>query len=217
MSMSLEILADAGKWLTTGVLFLFSIMNIAIIVERIFFYRNENKSSAAAKADECIRMLKEKAYGDAVKACTGISNGIIHLIMVTATFLLGDDSPAADTSILELELENSLSLERMRSEKYVSILGSTGAVSPLIGLFGTVLGIMKSFAGISSGSAHGAGMLQTVSAGIWEALYTTAFGILVAVPALMLYNYFINKANNRLELLENMANNMLIIARKNRS
>jgi len=217
MSMSLEILADAGKWLTTGVLFLFSIMNIAIIVERVFFYRNENKSSAAAKADECIRMLKEKAYGDAVKACTGISNGMIHLIMVTATFLLGDDSPAADTSILELELENSLSLERMRSEKYVSILGSTGAVSPLIGLFGTVLGIMKSFAGISSGSAHGAGMLQTVSAGIWEALYTTAFGILVAVPALMLYNYFANKANTRLELLENMANNMLIIARKNRS
>jgi biopolymer transport protein ExbB/TolQ len=215
--MSLEILADAGKWLTTGVLFLFSIMNIAIIVERVFFYRNENKSSAAAKADECIRMLKEKAYGDAVKACTGISNGMIHLIMVTATFLLGDDSPAADTSILELELENSLSLERMRSEKYVSILGSTGAVSPLIGLFGTVLGIMKSFAGISSGSAHGAGMLQTVSAGIWEALYTTAFGILVAVPALMLYNYFANKANTRLELLENMANNMLIIARKNRS
>jgi biopolymer transport protein ExbB/TolQ len=60
-------------------------------------------------------------------------------------------------------------------------------------------------------------MLQTVSAGIWEALYTTAFGILVAVPALMLYNYFANKANTRLELLENMANNMLIIARKNRS
>lgn len=216
MSMSLETLADAGKWLTVGVLLLFSIMNIAIIVERIFFYRNENKSPAADKADECIRMLKEKAYGDAVRACTGLSSGIIHLVMVTATFLLGDDSPAADTSILELELENSLSLEKMRSEKYVSILGSTGAVSPLIGLFGTVLGIMKSFAGISSGSAHGAGVLQAVSAGIWEALYTTAFGILVSVPALMLYNYFTNRANNRLDLLENMANRMLIIARRNR-
>ena len=49
MHISLETLADAGKWLTVGVLLFFSIMNIAVIVERIFFYRNENSASAAAE------------------------------------------------------------------------------------------------------------------------------------------------------------------------
>lgn len=215
MFISLETLADGGKWLTIGVLLFFSIMNIAIIVERIFFYRNENSPAVAAKAAECLQMLKNKSYKEAADACTRVRSGMMHLVTVTAGFLGSGESSDGDTSILELELENSLATEKLRSEKYVSILGSTGAVSPLIGLFGTVLGIMKSFAGISSGSAHGSGVLQAVSAGIWEALYTTAFGILVSVPALMLYNYFTNRANSRLDLLENMANRMLIIAKRN--
>lgn len=216
MFISLETLADAGKWLTIAVLLFFSIMNIAIIVERIFFYRNENSSASASKAAECILMLKNKAYDEAAQACALFRSGMMSLVMVTAEFMRSAESADDDTSVLELELENTLATEKLRSEKYVSILGSTGAVSPLIGLFGTVLGIMKSFAGISSGSAHGSGVLQAVSAGIWEALYTTAFGIFVSVPALMLYNYFTNRANSRLDLLANTANRMLIIAKRNR-
>lgn len=216
MFISLETLADAGKWLTIGVLLFFSIINIAIIVERIFFYRNENSSSAAAGAAECLQMLKNRSYSEAAGACLHVKTGTMHLVKVAAEFLRGTGSAGDDVSILELELENCLATEKLRSEKYVSILGSTGAVSPLIGLFGTVLGIMKSFAGISSGSAHGAGVLQAVSAGIWEALYTTAFGIFVSVPALILYNYFTNRANSRLDLLANTANRMLIIAKRNR-
>lgn len=216
MFISLETLADAGKWLTIGVLLFFSILNIAIIVERIFFYRNENSSAAVSKAAECLQMLKNKSYSEAAAACQQFKSGMMHLVKVTADFLGGAGSAGDDVSILELELENSLATEKLRSEKYISILGSTGAVSPLIGLFGTVLGIMKSFAGISSGSAHGSGVLQAVSAGIWEALYTTAFGIFVSVPALILYNYFTNRANSRLDLLANMANRMLIIAKRNR-
>lgn len=216
MFISLETLADAGKWLTIGVLLFFSIMNIAIIVERIFFYRNENSSTASARAAECLQMLKNKSYNEAAEACLQVKSGMMRLVSVTADFLRSAGSKDDDLSILELELENSLATEKLRSEKYIAILGSTGAVSPLIGLFGTVLGIMKSFAGISSGSAHGSGVLQAVSAGIWEALYTTAFGIFVSVPALMLFNYFTNRANSRLDLLANMANRMLIIAKRNR-
>jgi len=216
MFISLETLADAGKWLTIGVLLFFSIINIAIIVERIFFYRNENSSSAAAGAAECLQMLKNRSYSEAAGTCLHVKTGTMHLVKVAAEFLRGTGSAGDDVSILELELENCLATEKLRSEKYVSILGSTGAVSPLIGLFGTVLGIMKSFAGISSGSAHGAGVLQAVSAGIWEALYTTAFGIFVSVPALILYNYFTNRANSRLDLLANTANRMLVIAKRNR-
>ena len=216
MHISLETLADAGKWLTVGVLLFFSIMNIAVIVERIFFYRNENSASAAAEAAEGLRLLKNKSYAEAASLFKHVKNGMMHLASIAADFLNNGGAEEDDTSILELELENCIATEKLRSEKYISILGSTGAVSPLIGLFGTVLGIMKSFAGISSGSAHGSGVLQAGSAGIWEALYTTAFGIFVSVPALMLYNYFTNKSNSRVDLLANMANRLLIVAKRNR-
>lgn len=214
MFISLETLADAGKWLTVAVLLLFSIMNIAVIVERIVFFRNENNPSAVKKAGDALELMMKHSYDEVISLCARANTGMTHLVSVTAAFLKENGDSADDTGILELELENSIALERIRAEKHVTILGSTGSVSPLIGLFGTVLGIMKSFAGISSGSAHGSGVLQAVSAGIWEALYTTAFGIFVSVPALILYNYFINKSNNRLDILGNTANKMIILVRK---
>jgi len=216
MSISLETLADAGKWLTVGVLVFFSIINIAVIVERIIFYRNENNSQAVLHNEQALGLMVRHAYDDVLAMCGSARTGMMHLLMVTASYLKSCVPGKGDPEILELELENSIAMEKIRSEKYVVILGSTGAVSPLIGLFGTVLGIMRSFAGISSGSTHGSGVLQAVSAGIWEALYTTALGIFVSVPALILYNYFISKSNNRLDLLANMANRMLILARRER-
>lgn len=214
MFISLETLADGGKWLTIAVLLLFSIMNIAVITERIIFFRNENNASAVKKAADALELMMKHSYDEVIMLCSRAGTGMMHLMSVTAIFLKGSTGSADEAEILELELENSIALEKIRAERHVTILGSTGSVSPLIGLFGTVLGIMKSFAGISSGSAHGSGVLQAVSAGIWEALYTTAFGIFVSVPALILYNYFINKSNNRLDMLANTANRMIILARK---
>src|SRR5262249_43176573 len=79
----------------------------------------------------------------------------------------------------------------VRLRKYLWILGTIGAPTPFIGLFGTVAGIMRSFRdlGIDVGSG-GAGNTAVVMTGISEALITTAGGILVAVEAVVLYNYF---------------------------
>ncbi len=71
--------------------------------------------------------------------------------------------------------------------RYLNFLGTIAAISPLLGLLGSVLGIMRVFSGIS---AAGAATTQVLSAGIAEALITTAAGLIVAIPSLILYRYF---------------------------
>ncbi len=72
----------------------------------------------------------------------------------------------------------------------LSALATIGSTAPFVGLFGTVIGILNAFKGIASSHATG---LSAVAGGIAEALVTTAFGLLVAVPAVWAYNYFTNK------------------------
>lgn len=78
-------------------------------------------------------------------------------------------------------------------EERISILGTVASVAPFIGLLGTVIGIIRSFHAVSSTSAGGASM---VALGIAEALVGTAAGLVVAIPALLGYNYFVNKVRN---------------------
>lgn len=72
----------------------------------------------------------------------------------------------------------------------LGVLATIGATAPFVGLLGTTMGVVNAFTGMAAG---GAGGLETISAGIAEALITTAFGLLVALPAVWLYNYFVNR------------------------
>ena len=82
----------------------------------------------------------------------------------------------------------SLQSEINDLESYVPILGTIASTAPFVGLFGTVIGIIKAFHSIASDITGGA---QVVAVGIAEALITTAFGLFVAIPATMAYNYFV--------------------------
>lgn len=84
-------------------------------------------------------------------------------------------------------------------EKGLGILSTLGAISPFIGLFGTVIGIIRSFQALSVNEASS---YLGVMSGIAEALISTAAGLLVAVPAVMFYNYFIRKIKLNLPLME---------------
>ena len=100
-----------------------------------------------------------------------------------------------------------MSLTAAEMKKGIGGLATIGSSAPFIGLFGTVIGIVNAFTGIAQ---SGSGGLAAVSAGIAEALITTAFGILVAVPAVMAFNYFttrlerfqIEMSNSSAELLD---------------
>lgn len=99
-----------------------------------------------------------------------------------------------DPVVLDRLFRSAVARERLRLEKDLPVLATLGANAPFIGLFGTVLGIIRAFAALSN-SAGGA---DTVMAGIAQALYATAAGLFVAIPAVVAYNKFSNTLRSRI-------------------
>lgn len=106
-----------------------------------------------------------------------------------------------------VELMNATRLEeRLKMERFTIILGTLGTICPFIGLFGTVIGIIKAFHDLA---VSGSGGPSVVAAGISEALLTTATGLAIAIPAVVMFNYFMRKVRNLSILLE--ANQMRVV------
>jgi biopolymer transport protein ExbB/TolQ len=91
---------------------------------------------------------------------------------------------------IETVAEVALSKQRLRLRKYLSTLATIGSTSPFIGLFGTVLGVMAAFAAMGKDGLSGEAMAK----GISEALSATALGLLVAIPAVLFYNFLLGRA-----------------------
>jgi biopolymer transport protein TolQ len=105
-------------------------------------------------------------------------------------------------------LDQAATAEFTRLEKNLGFLATTGSIAPFIGLFGTVWGIMNSFRDIGrQGSAN----LATVAPGIAEALIATAFGLLAAIPAVVLYNYFLGRIKMLTAEMDNFSSELLNI------
>jgi biopolymer transport protein ExbB len=103
-----------------------------------------------------------------------------------------------------------LDKELAKLERGLVLLATLGAVSPFIGLFGTVVGIIRAFSALS---VNEAASYTNVMAGIAEALVSTAAGILVAIPAVMFYNYFIKQIKLALPMLEESVQEAIIIVK----
>src|SRR6266446_140153 len=119
-----------------------------------------------------------------------------HIAKVVATGLSEFQSASqqvSDADVIEAAkrgLERSVAIVHAEMKRGLSALATIGSTAPFVGLFGTVVGILNAFKGIEQSKATG---LSAVAGGISEALVTTAFGLLVAVPAVWAYNYFTNK------------------------
>jgi biopolymer transport protein ExbB len=95
----------------------------------------------------------------------------------------------ASEESLQHAAEIALSMQRLRLRRYLGTLATIGATAPFIGLFGTVMGIMIAFQGMSQQGLSG----ERMAAGISEALAATALGLVVAVPSVIAYNYFLGR------------------------
>jgi biopolymer transport protein ExbB len=89
-----------------------------------------------------------------------------------------------------------------RLQRYLGVLGTVASVSPLLGLLGTVLGMIEVFRVVS---AQGIGQAESLAGGISEAMITTAAGLTIAIPALVAYNFFSDKANGLILEMERLA------------
>lgn len=115
---------------------------------------------------------------------------------------------------LRMVLETQVDAEHDQLGKYIPWLATFGSVSPLIGLLGTVLGVMDSFIGIATG---GSGNISAVAPGVSEALVTTVAGLAVAIPAVIAYNIFVARQNFIAAELEGFARELIVtLAREGR-
>ena len=136
-----------------------------------------------------------------------------------AAIQVPEDAHAADLSQainhqdrLERALRQQIVRERRSLESGLAILASIGSTSPFIGLFGTVWGIMSALKGIS---AAGSASLETVAGPIGAALVATGVGIAVAVPAVLVYNYFLRRLKLTAADLDDFAHDFYSLAQKN--
>ena len=103
-------------------------------------------------------------------------------------------------------LERATAQEITKMERWLIFLGTTGSVTPFIGLFGTVWGVLNAFSGIG---AKGSASIAVVAPGIAEALIATAAGLFTAIPAVIAYNYFIYRLKIKATEMDNFSLDML--------
>ena len=146
-----------------------------------------------------LRGLKEGDAKQAVWACQNTP----HPMGRTALQVL--HSAGESDNLVEERLYITLNEEKLLLERNLVILATMAAAAPLIGLLGTVWGIMRAFHDMS---LAGSAAPTIVAAGVAEALTTTAAGLIVAVPALLLYNHFARRMNVMLITAENHARSL---------
>ncbi|HEX3033547.1 MAG TPA: protein TolQ [Thermodesulfobacteriota bacterium] len=116
------------------------------------------------------------------------------------------------SELVERELKKTMSSEVSRLESSLIFLATTGSTAPFIGLFGTVWGIMTSFIGLAS--REGVPTLQAVAPGIAEALIATAVGLAAAIPAVVAYNYFVNRVRRISIVMESFSAEFLNVVER---
>jgi biopolymer transport protein ExbB/biopolymer transport protein TolQ len=148
-------------------------------------------------APEFSRFLKEDQLDGAIKLAEKQKRSHVARVVGEALAevkpLLRDRATitAADINSVERSVEREILIVAAELKRGLGLLATTGATAPFVGLLGTVMGIVNAFTGMAA--SGGGGSLASVSAGIAEALITTAFGLIVAIPAVWLYNYFTTK------------------------
>ena len=113
---------------------------------------------------------------------------------------------SATIKILERTLRRSIDEQVGEMESYLSFLATTGNVSPFIGLFGTVLGIINAFRGIT---LQGSASITAVAPGLSEALVATAAGLLAAIPAVIAFNYYLSRTRRMASEMETFSTDFL--------
>ena len=175
------------------ILLIMSAWSFGIMIDRALMYSAMRKQSRVF-VQQVAGALKDNKLDEAISIAE--RNKKSHIAKVVATGLSefqAASAQVADEEVIEAAkrgLERSVAIVHAEMKRGLSGLATIGATAPFVGLFGTVMGIIGAFKGIAAQHASG---LSAVAGGIAEALVTTAFGLLVAVPAVWAYNYFTNK------------------------
>jgi biopolymer transport protein ExbB len=179
-----------------------SIIGLTVIIDRYIVIRKA-KINVPAFMVRIRGMLKKKDISGAISYCMEEKSPVANIIRKGLTkYKLGHER-------VKEAIENAGRQEISKLEKGLAVLASISGIAPLLGFLGTVTGMITAFMTIEdlAGSANPADL----AGGIWEALLTTAFGLMVGIPALAFYNYFIGAVKKLVGDMETVANDVVDI------
>ncbi len=177
-----------------------SIVTFGYAIERGLYYW-KRRGSAERLLSQTLERVRAGNLKEAAFACSNAS----HPFGPVASEVL--NSVHLPPDVKEERLQIALSEQRMLLEQKLSWIGTMGNTAPLVGLLGTVWGIMRAFHDMARTGSAGP---SVVAAGVAEALFTTAAGLVIAVPAVMAYNHFVRRMNVMLTDAENQARRLRI-------
>jgi biopolymer transport protein ExbB/biopolymer transport protein TolQ len=195
----------AGLWAQMGwfargiviVLAIMSIFSLSVAIQK--WWRLHKAQSETRKfAPEFSQFLEEDNLNEAIKLAETYKKSHVARVLGNA---LGEVKPllqdgsvtVADINSAERAVERNMMIITSELKRGLAVLATVGATAPFVGLLGTTMGIINSFQGMAT---SGTGGIGAISAGVAEALVTTAFGLLVAIPAVWFFNFFTTKIDN---------------------
>ncbi len=181
-------------------LLIFSVVGVIFIIERALALRKAkiNVNEFLAKTRKAL--IVNRSIQSAVKTCEEYRGPVASILKAG---LLKFGQPRED---VEKTIENAALYEMGRLEKNLAWLASIANVAPLLGFFGTVVGMIQSFEALAEAGLSNPGL---VAAGISVALITTAAGLFVAIPTQLAYNYFMSRINKFVRDIETSSNMLL--------
>ena len=165
-----------------------SICGVAVILEKLWIFLTKEKEFTREYRKQLYKALKTESKEEIIKIAKSKRDSVSKIIIKTMENidLDLDKIEESEKEYLEEVIKEAVLGQTGKLEKGMWLLGAVVNTAPQLGLLGTVTGMITSFSALSASAESS----KTVAAGISEALYTTAFGLIVAIPALIFYNYF---------------------------
>jgi biopolymer transport protein ExbB len=174
-----------------------SLYSLTIMISK-WFYLRAAQGQTRKFAPEFSQFLEEDNLTEAINLAQSYKKSHVARVLGNALAeikpLIQDGSvTVADINSAERAVEREMLMTIVLIKRGLGVLATVGATAPFVGLLGTTMGIVNAFQGMAAG---GSSSLASIGSGVSEALITTAFGLLVAIPAVWAYNYFQTKIDN---------------------
>ena len=200
MEMDLLHLWGTMGYFAKGIVFTLAIMSVWSLTIMFQKWWTIRRAQAETKkfAPEFSQFLEEDNLSEAIRLAEGYTKSHVARVLGNALaevkpLIMDGSVTVADINSAERAVEREMLMTIVDLKRGLGVLATTGATAPFVGLLGTTMGIVNAFTGMAT---SGSGGLSAISAGIAEALITTAFGLMVAIPAVWAFNYFSTKIDN---------------------
>ena len=183
----LKYLIEGGIFM--WVILLASISGLAVIIEKMYTFLSKEKKLSENEKNQLYKALRTGNREEILKLCKDKTDSISKSVtkIVSNMDINFDELDNSHRQVIEGIISESILEQTTELEKGMSLLGTVVNAAPQLGLLGTVTGMIAAFSALTR---NGTSTAKIVAGGISEALYTTAFGLIVAIPALVFYNYF---------------------------